>query len=82
MDEMEFTEAESNMHGNTILLTIHCNTMLYKVVWNLYEKIIILKQTIKSDMIAEYQQYQDATVDIEGDEEEGYDNAYDEEIAN
>ena len=32
MDEMEFTEAESNMHGNTILLTIHYNTMLYKVV--------------------------------------------------
>ena len=43
---------------------------------------MILKQTIKSDMIAEYQQYQDATVDIEGDDEEGYDNAYDEEIAN
>ena len=31
MDEMEFTEAESNMHGNTILLTIHCNTMLHYI---------------------------------------------------
>ena len=28
MDEMEFTEAESNMHGNTILLTICYNIMM------------------------------------------------------
>ena len=33
MDEMEFTEAESNMHGNTILLTICYNIMkLHKLV--------------------------------------------------
>ena len=30
MDEMEFTEAESNMHGNIILLTSKCK--LYKLV--------------------------------------------------
>ena len=48
----------------------------------MYKNVLILKQSFKADMIAEYQQYQDATVDIEGDDEEGYDNAYDEEIAN
>jgi tubulin beta len=42
MDEMEFTEAESNMN----------------------------------DLVSEYQQYQDATVDDDGDYDEDEDGAY------
>ncbi|KAK9700798.1 Tubulin beta chain (Beta tubulin) [Basidiobolus ranarum] len=45
MDEMEFTEAESNMN----------------------------------DLVSEYQQYQDATVDEEEYEEQGYEQEYDEQ---
>lgn len=45
MDEMEFTEAESNMN----------------------------------DLVAEYQQYQDATADEEEDYDEGEENAYEEQ---
>jgi tubulin beta len=48
MDEMEFTEAESNMHD---------------LVYSLYSKLT---------QVAEYQQYQDATVDQEEEyDEEG-----------
>lgn len=48
MDEMEFTEAESNMHD----LVFPC---ILKCLWR--------------SKVAEYQQYQDATVD----QEEEYD---------
>jgi len=48
MDEMEFTEAESNMHDLVL-------PQLYDIFWH--------------EKVAEYQQYQDATVD----QEEEYD---------
>ena len=66
MDEMEFTEAESNMNDLVRKnLHIYCAWMLY---------LSFCKNFILPLQVSEYQQYQEATIDDEefdGEEGEG-----------
>ena len=45
---------------------------VYKLYWS-------LSLSSSSDLVSEYQQYQEATAD-DDDDEEGYDNGYDDEV--
>ena len=79
MDEMEFTEAESNMNGTFRIwnLSIKWNTILMKIFLTQTTYIIIKFIYIIAnipDLVSEYQQYQEATIDddeyFEGEEVE------------
>ena len=79
MDEMEFTEAESNMNGRldtfTDLNVCQCLIWFSVILTNQVEQQIFFY----IDLVSEYQQYQEATADDDEDED-GYDNGYDDDV--